>query len=612
MSEDRMELFIETLTGTAFELSCSPLETIVSIKAKIQYSEGIPVSQQHLIWKSQELSDDLCLQDYHINDGATLKLVLGMRGGPINTRQISDPKKLKDIAEYVERRSETSGSSGRPFTVLVFHDGDKVHMYTVMERGDCAVSPISGTISDASSVASLKNVEEFDQEFAKENEITKEKMSHLQEQIRALNINRSKRFPVPSSQAKENVTIPKVSVDDGNFHLPPLQRVDSIDSQTKQYSHRSSQHNFKKVDNNYFSRFAPDVGNRLHRERLNETKHNSKYEHSENSVTNSRASSTLDSISGKISYKVRSPQRKNSSDTVSVSCSSFLPNIEPMPGTSVPKKSSSTFSTPNAQYVELNLNSSCTSPVLKYDLSKVECANSQCPLTSSQTLFSERFSDLEHWMKNRPKTTPEGSLSRALVENELFSKNKLIRDSRLKNKMKRSIKSPLSVSLASGDRSSLMMDTYTNHNVSYDVPSTLPSKNKSSLVHSHSKTDVGTFITAGLKALKAYSPPSEAQENVSKQNSTKSSPKANEETSRPSSGRKLPIIKAKKKSYKRCSLCSKRTGLATSYSCRCGKNFCAPHRYAEVHHCSYDYKTEGRRLLQLNNPVVAASKLPKI
>lgn len=40
MAENRMELFIETLTGTAFELSCSPFETIVSIKAKIQYSEG--------------------------------------------------------------------------------------------------------------------------------------------------------------------------------------------------------------------------------------------------------------------------------------------------------------------------------------------------------------------------------------------------------------------------------------------------------------------------------------------------------------------------------------------------------------------------------------------
>lgn len=51
------------------------------------FHTGIPVSQQHLIWKSQELNDDLCLQDYQITDGATLKLVLGMRGGPINTRQ---------------------------------------------------------------------------------------------------------------------------------------------------------------------------------------------------------------------------------------------------------------------------------------------------------------------------------------------------------------------------------------------------------------------------------------------------------------------------------------------------------------------------------------------
>ena len=35
-----MELFIETLTGTAFELRVSPFETIMSVKAKIQRLEG--------------------------------------------------------------------------------------------------------------------------------------------------------------------------------------------------------------------------------------------------------------------------------------------------------------------------------------------------------------------------------------------------------------------------------------------------------------------------------------------------------------------------------------------------------------------------------------------
>ncbi len=35
-----MDLFIETLTGTAFELRVSPFDTIISIKAKIQRLEG--------------------------------------------------------------------------------------------------------------------------------------------------------------------------------------------------------------------------------------------------------------------------------------------------------------------------------------------------------------------------------------------------------------------------------------------------------------------------------------------------------------------------------------------------------------------------------------------
>ena len=48
------------------------------------------------------------------------------------------------------------------------------------------------------------------------------------------------------------------------------------------------------------------------------------------------------------------------------------------------------------------------------------------------------------------------------------------------------------------------------------------------------------------------------------------------------------------------------------YSYRCGNSFCATHRYAEAHSCSYDYKSEGRKIIEQNNPVVAAPKLPKI
>ncbi|EDO38424.1 predicted protein, partial [Nematostella vectensis] len=81
----------------------------------------------------------------------------------------------------------------------------------------------------------------------------------------------------------------------------------------------------------------------------------------------------------------------------------------------------------------------------------------------------------------------------------------------------------------------------------------------------------------------------------------------------------LPPVKAKPppqlvptKKKTRCFSCGKKTGLATTYQCRCGNSFCATHRYAEVHSCTYDYKSEGRKIIEQNNPVIAAPKLPKI
>ena len=50
-----MELYIETLTGVAFELRVSPFETVMSVKAKIQRLEG---KQRNLCsgkWKSKYL-----------------------------------------------------------------------------------------------------------------------------------------------------------------------------------------------------------------------------------------------------------------------------------------------------------------------------------------------------------------------------------------------------------------------------------------------------------------------------------------------------------------------------------------------------------------------------
>lgn len=48
---------------------------------------GIPVSQQHLLFRLEELDDASTLLKAKITEGSILKLVVSMRGGPIATRR---------------------------------------------------------------------------------------------------------------------------------------------------------------------------------------------------------------------------------------------------------------------------------------------------------------------------------------------------------------------------------------------------------------------------------------------------------------------------------------------------------------------------------------------
>ncbi|KAK3862613.1 hypothetical protein Pcinc_031540 [Petrolisthes cinctipes] len=94
-------------------------------------------------------------------------------------------------------------------------------------------------------------------------------------------------------------------------------------------------------------------------------------------------------------------------------------------------------------------------------------------------------------------------------------------------------------------------------------------------------------------------------------------------TRRPPSGRvqmgstHLPPVTPQRRTPRRrprprCGHCSRRLSVATTYECRCGGIFCAQHRYAETHTCSFDYRTAGRTIIAMANPYVAPNKLPKI
>ena len=58
--------------------------------------------------------------------------------------------------------------------------------------------------------------------------------------------------------------------------------------------------------------------------------------------------------------------------------------------------------------------------------------------------------------------------------------------------------------------------------------------------------------------------------------------------------------------------CRKKVSIAARFSCRCGYEFCATHRLAEDHECSFDWKGMGREALTKANPLVQASKVDKI
>jgi len=49
-----------------------------------------------------ELQDDLSLADCGVQNGSTLKLVLSMRGGPINTRRIAMPPPPKQQQQHAD------------------------------------------------------------------------------------------------------------------------------------------------------------------------------------------------------------------------------------------------------------------------------------------------------------------------------------------------------------------------------------------------------------------------------------------------------------------------------------------------------------------------------
>ncbi|XP_075279432.1 AN1-type zinc finger protein 4 isoform X2 [Opisthocomus hoazin] len=691
---ETMVLFIETLTGTCFELRVSPFETVISVKAKIQRLEGIPVSQQHLIWNNMELKDDYCLNDYNISEGCTLKLVLAMRGGPINTRRVPVEDPIREMAEYVDpSRDEIweRGPSNKEVTFLVYREGDQLNFFRVVDRGDGTLTPLSESMSGGS-VYNLYAADEDETEASPsgqqimENSITMNKMKLLKAKMENMNLSKKPKktvkvkphppmAPRPSSGlvAAARHRFLRVLPHIGHSCLPPP---------GSSYPSESSQNALSALATLATAgRTTPSTTNDLLKE--------------DDAWQSSSWSQSVSSI--RLPPKISRVELENSE----LPTNSILTPVSSLPVNSE-KASENVTSTseedavlfPNRTNIELygaeekilpetdsfallteaSTNERCSEI---YDIGKVnpelELSDgdeeskvveqhrkpiskvlstaamgagllSTCELSPQKNLFLSplrysaqvaRHSSLKPQTQSRCfeagklRSTAAPNVLRSLeacsMADSSFSKSTRFHSVRVESHSKR----PDVISKAEASDITDMANKASKESVSSlsnlgFLASLARSANRESL---QSSCGTGRFRTSGIalpanlqhfqeEGFRKTAPPKEAAEYILSAHGLGMNGSMTAVGKRVGEATHLPpvngSIQAKKNIIKHCFLCGKKTGLATSYECRCGNNFCATHRYAETHTCTYDYKSAGRRYLQETNPVVSAPKLPKI
>ncbi|KAJ8714817.1 hypothetical protein PYW08_004798 [Mythimna loreyi] len=534
-SQSTMEVLVETLTGTAFEMTVLPTDTIFAIKSKIFRVEGIPVSQQHLLYNLVELEDSSSLREHSISDGARLRLVLGMRGGPISTRRLPPPPNQEPWRD-IERLLDTNrddvewGGSGCKVTVLVFRDGERVNMLRVKENHDGTYSPLdhnkySSTSSSLTQVSERESTEAAGAGSLHDNAVTMGKMLELRRRMETLSVQRSP--PARTDDRTDKVEIQKTRSEE-TLSVPSLldERSPGLKQRAASYAPFGDDDAFAPLYDGNYTRYdydcsftdrytlLPPIGTRAD---------------SDQSVQEAGADSERIKLSDALAGSILVKGRRDASDEAAI-LEECLDSEQCHLRQDSPQLAAKNLAPIQAEYGPLV----CGSP-----RSWVCYGGSG----GARGAHSHSASSLH---RAAPPPRRAAPLCDALFSSSTSDLEKLKRNSRI------------------------------------------------------------------LPALSRHRPRSQLHLSESRLDSVAPRPRSPEAAAAGGAGAGVGAGEAApappRRARPRCAWCRKRLSIATLHRCRCGAAYCAPHRYAEVHGCAYDYRAE----LRPEPAPVTQPKLPRI
>ncbi|EIW66767.1 hypothetical protein TREMEDRAFT_65167 [Tremella mesenterica DSM 1558] len=76
-----MQIFVKTLPGTTLTLDLNSETTVDNVKSLITLRQGIPESEQRLVFGGKQLQDGRTLGEYDVQKESTLHLMMSLDGG---------------------------------------------------------------------------------------------------------------------------------------------------------------------------------------------------------------------------------------------------------------------------------------------------------------------------------------------------------------------------------------------------------------------------------------------------------------------------------------------------------------------------------------------------